>query len=203
MREDGACPGSEIAARLVVIGDTHVPDRVRGLPPYFLDELADLSPVAILHAGDISTGAVLTELSTVAPVIAVRGNRDFSLYRQLPLIAKAEFGGVHVAVTHGHGGVWRYFIDKVHYVSRGYTFAFHQRYLMKVLPDADVIVFGHTHVPELVRHGSQLFFNPGSLTGSQGYDPVYGILEINLKREVEARHVFLGDRKRNGRNWVE
>jgi predicted phosphodiesterase len=74
---------------------------------------------------------------------------------------------------------------------------------MKILPDADVIVFGHTHVPERVRFGKQLFVNPGSLTGSQGYDPVYGVLEINTEGEVVARHVFLTDRKRNGKNWVE
>lgn len=203
LRDDRKNSDIDIAARLVVIADTHVPDRVHGLPPRFVDDLVALSPTAILHAGDISTGAVLAELSSVAPVIAVRGNRDFSLYRRLPLVASAEFGGVKVAVTHGHGGLWRYFIDKVHYVSHGYTFSFHERYLMRVVPGADVIVFGHTHVPECVRHGSQLFFNPGSLTGSQGFDPVYGLLEINSEGEVEARHVFLADRKRMGRNWVE
>ena len=203
LTDAGTVPDDEMIARLVVIADTHVPDRVMGLPPHFLDDLIALSPVAILHAGDISTGSVLAELSTVAPVIAVRGNRDFSLYRQLPLIARAEFNGVRVAVTHGHGGLGRYFLDKIHYIGRGYRFAFHQRYLVKKLPDADVIVFGHTHVPELVRYGSQLFFNPGSLTGSQGFAPVYGILEINLKGEVKCRHVFLAKTKRSGRNWVE
>lgn len=203
MQKDSAALGRETVVRVVVIADTHVPDRVTGLPPHFLDELAALSPDAILHAGDISTKSVLSELSTVAPVIAVRGNRDFSLHRQLPLIARAEFGGVKLAVTHGHGGVWRYFLDKLHYVSFGYRFAFHQRYLMKTLPDAEVIVFGHTHVPELVRHGKHLFFNPGSLTGSQGFDPVYGILEINPVGEVKGRHVYLAKTKRSGRNWVE
>ena len=203
LTDAGAVPGGEMITRLAVVADTHVPDRVIGLPPHLLDELARLSPAAILHAGDISTGAVLAELGTIAPVIAVRGNRDFSLWRELPLIAQIEFGGVRVAVTHGHGSIWRYFVDKFHYIGRGYTFAFHQRYLMKTLPDADVIVFGHTHVPELVRHGSQLFFNPGSLTGSQGFAPVYGVLEINSKREVKGRHVYLAETKRKGRNWVE
>ncbi|MCD4672360.1 MAG: metallophosphatase family protein [Anaerolineaceae bacterium] len=193
----------EVLARLVVVADTHVPDKVEGLPPHFLEMLAAIVPTAILHAGDISTMSVLGELSAVAPVIAVRGNRDFRLYRQLPLIARAEFGGVKLAVTHGHGGVRRYILDKFQYISRGYEFAFHQRYLLRTLPDVDVIVFGHTHVPELVRVEKQLFFNPGSLIGSQGFDPVYGVLEIRSGKEVNGKHVLLTGVERKGRNWVE
>ncbi len=64
----------------------------------------------------------------------------------------------------------------------GMNSPFHQRYLMSVLPDAEVIVFGHTHVPVCESRGNQLFFNPGSLSGSQGFEPVYGILEINSVR---------------------
>ena len=193
----------DVIARLVVIGDTHVPDRVVGLPPHFLDEVAALSPTAILHAGDISTQTVLDDLSAIAPVVAVKGNRDFSLCKQLPLITSVDFGGVKVGMAHGHGGVGRYILDKFQYILHGYEFPFHQRYLVRVLPDAEVIVFGHTHMPACEKQGNQLFFNPGSLIGSQGFDPIYGILEINSQKEVKARHVFLTGVQRNGRNWVE
>jgi uncharacterized protein len=193
----------DVIARLAVVADTHVPDRVSKLPPHFLDEIAALSPTAILHAGDISTQRVLDDLSAIAPVVAVKGNRDLSLYRKLPLITSAAFGGVKVGMTHGHGGVWRYILDKFQYITRGYEFSFHQRYLLSALPDAEVIVFGHTHEPVCKRHGNCLFFNPGSLIGSQGYAPIYGILEINSQQEVRAKHVFLAGVQRNGRKWVE
>jgi uncharacterized protein len=201
--EDGVIPGDEITARLVVVADTHVPDRVSELPPQFLDAVAALSPTAILHAGDISTQVVLDQLSMFAPVIAVKGNRDFSLYRKLPLITSAVIGGVKVGMTHGHGGFWRYVLDKYQYITRGYELTFHQRYLMSVLPDAEVIIFGHTHVPVCESRGNQLFFNPGSLSGSQRFEPVYGILEINSVGEVKGRHEYLSTIKRKGRNWVE
>lgn len=194
---------ARVVARLVVIADTHVPDRVVGLPPHFLDELAALSPTAILHAGDICTQSVLDDLSAIAPVIAVKGNRDIPLYRKLPLISNTVFGGVKVGMTHGHGGLWRYILDKFQYILHGYEFSFHRRYLLRALPNAEVIVFGHTHMPACERYENRLFFNPGSLTGSQGFDPVYGILEINSQKEVKARHVFLRGVQRTGRNWVE
>jgi uncharacterized protein len=199
----GENTSSDVITRLVVVADTHVPDRVGDLPPHFLEKLAALSPTAILHAGDISTQWVLDDLSVIAPVVAVKGNRDFSLYGKLPLICSVNYGGVEVGMTHGHGGVWRYILDKIQYITRGYEFSFHQRYLERVLPDAEVIVFGHTHEPVCEKNGNRLFFNPGSLIGSQGYDPVYGILEINSDREVKGRHVYLAGTKRDGRNWVE
>ena len=56
----------------IVLADTHIPRRARALPeelvPYLRE--ADL----ILHAGDLIQPSVLDELSTHAPVYAVRGN---------------------------------------------------------------------------------------------------------------------------------
>ena len=201
-REENGANG-RIAARLAVIADTHVPDRVNELPPQFLDTLTSLAPTAILHAGDISTQGVLDELSVIAPVVAVKGNRDFSLYRGLPLIDQVEYSGVTVGLTHGHDGLVRYILDKFQYVFNGYAFDFHRRYLQRVIPDSDVVIFGHTHVPELVHSGKQLFFNPGSLMGSQGYDPVFGVLEIGEEKEIHAWHVVLSGVKRRGRVWEE
>jgi len=59
------------AFRFAVVADTHSKPH-----PAMRERLAELSPDAILHGGDIGELAVLDQLSEVAPVLAVRGNID-------------------------------------------------------------------------------------------------------------------------------
>ena len=58
----------------VVLADTHIPRRAKGLPEALVPHLerADL----ILHAGDLLEASVLEELFRYAPVRAVKGNVD-------------------------------------------------------------------------------------------------------------------------------
>jgi len=68
---------------LGLISDTHLPDRLRALPPEVFDALDGVD--LILHAGDVGTLAVLDQLSTIAPVVAVHGNDDSAeAIRELP-----------------------------------------------------------------------------------------------------------------------
>ena len=71
--------GLSAVRRLGVVADTHIPDRVRSLHPDLLPGLKAANAEVILHAGDICSPVVLAELSQVAPVVAVRGNRDWAL----------------------------------------------------------------------------------------------------------------------------
>jgi len=59
-----------LALLAVVLADTHIPRRAKGLPEGLLSHLegADL----ILHAGDLLDPALLDELTLYAPVRAVR-----------------------------------------------------------------------------------------------------------------------------------
>lgn len=101
---------------IAVLADTHVPDRVPALKPAFLDSLKDVKPDLIVHAGDICTKSVLDALNAIAPVIAVRGNRDFLLRKIVPKVAKFEQYGVPIAVMHGHIDFITYWLDKFLYV---------------------------------------------------------------------------------------
>lgn len=193
----------EVVTRLAVVADTHVPDQAESLPPDFIEELVRWEVASILHAGDICSKVVLEKLSLVAPVIAVRGNRDIVFARRLPLVARAEYAGVKLALMHGHGGFINYVGDKFLHYQRGYQFERYKQLLLSVAPEADVIVFGHTHMPELMWHNKQLLFNPGSLIGAKGFKPVYGILEILSSGEVNGRHIFLEGWQRKGRIWHE
>ena len=58
--------------RIGVLSDTHVPQRGARLPDAMLRHFENIE--LILHAGDLSTLAVLDQLSAYAPVEAVQGN---------------------------------------------------------------------------------------------------------------------------------
>jgi len=60
--------------RVVVLADTHSPRHWRACPPQVAKHLRDAD--LILHAGDVCTASVLTELAEYAPVVAVLGNND-------------------------------------------------------------------------------------------------------------------------------
>ena len=62
---------------LGVVADTHVPDRARQINPDLLRVLRQAQVQAILHAGDVCSQVVLDQLGQIAPVYAVRGNRDW------------------------------------------------------------------------------------------------------------------------------
>ena len=68
--------------RIGVVADTHIPDRTRELPAEIFDHLHGVD--MILHAGDVSRQIVLDRLATIAPVIAVQGNRDTATWAGCP-----------------------------------------------------------------------------------------------------------------------
>jgi putative phosphoesterase len=144
-----------------VVADTHVPDRSERLHPHLLALFTAARVALILHAGDISTPTVLEELSQVAPVTAVKGNRDFA-FPNLPLFQKIALAGVPLVLTHGHGGLAGYIYTKIEYLRQGYAFERYHKRLRSRFPDARVIVFGHTHRIENRVEGGCLFFNPGA-----------------------------------------
>jgi putative phosphoesterase len=132
---------------VLVLADTHVPDHARALPSSLAPHLrwAEL----ILHGGDATSAPVLAELEAHARVHAVLGNCDgwdvhaLGLQQQLQL----EIGGLTVAMLHDAGG------------RDG-----RERRLRGRFPDAQVIVFAHSHQPVNDHDGGVLFLNPGSPT---------------------------------------
>jgi uncharacterized protein len=150
--ESGAPPSSASSLRRVLIAsisDTHLPRGRRRLPDSCVERLraADL----ILHAGDVSTGAVLEEIAAIGPPVkAVYGNvDDADLRSRLPEELELDADGARIAMVHDAGP------------SKGRL-----RRMRKRFPEADAVVFGHSHIP-LHEHdpgdGFQIF-NPGSPT---------------------------------------
>jgi putative phosphoesterase len=133
---------------LAIISDTHLPRGQRRLAPACVDRLraADL----IIHAGDLVTLALWRELESYGDVVAVRGNVDDAQVRaQLPERVELTLEAVQLAVLHDAGP------------ARGRL-----NRLARAFPEADAVVFGHSHIPRLERDpatGLQIF-NPGSPT---------------------------------------
>ena len=133
--------------QLAIVSDTHLPRGSRRVPEACLERLrrSDL----ILHAGDFTSAACLEELRALGPPLAaVHGNvDDHDVRRELPEEALLEIGGVRVAVVHDAGP------------KRGRLARMRRRF-----PDADAVIFGHSHIPLHERDGGFQIFNPGSPT---------------------------------------
>ncbi|MBW8012087.1 MAG: YfcE family phosphodiesterase [Chloroflexi bacterium] len=177
-----------------VIADTHIPDRTKTLHPDVLPTFQQAGVNHILHAGDISVPKILKQLEKIAPVSAVRGNRDWFGFDNLPLTRLLTFESITLGLTHGHGGLRRYMMDKFEYIFKGpqnFTFFMHRAIAM--LPNAlDVVVFGHNHAPMNNRLEGKLIFNPGSANRQFPRDlpPSLGFLHIDGDK-VDGEIVYL------------
>ncbi len=146
-----------------LIADTHVPDRKRDLDPQVIPIFRQAGVSMILHAGDISVPRVLAELEQVAPVAAVRGNRDWFRFKDLPLKRVVEIGGKRIGLTHGHLSWGGYARDKLAFLLRGpQTFEFFAQRAAKEIENVDALVFGHNHEPMIKEIDGKLVINPGS-----------------------------------------
>lgn len=177
-----------------VLSDTHVPDRQRWLDPRIQIAFEQANVDLILHAGDISTRNVLDRLEEIAPVRAVRGNRDWVMLRHLPSSLQIEIHGVSLALAHGHGSLLDYIWDRLNTYASGFKI---ERYLPRLLanfPTTRVIIFGHVHRPYNQIINGQLLFSPGSAhLPDPPYNPSAGIIQITTKGEVKARIIQLQD----------
>lgn len=162
--------------RVVAVADTHLrPGSKRGLPSPALALLAGAD--VILHAGDIVDGSVLEELAAHAPVHAVLGNNDTTLVGALPEVVELDLDGVAVTMVHDSGA------------SKGRAARLARRF-----PDADVVVFGHSHIPVLETGvGGQLLCNPGSPT-QRRRQPHHTVAVLDLAGgAVEAAEIVVVD----------
>ena len=165
--------GTKTELRLALIADTHLPRGERRLSEPCLDALraADL----IVHAGDFSEASVLAQLRELGPVAAVHGNVDSpELRRELPESLSLDLDGVTLAVIHDAGP------------ARGRLERLRARF-----PDADAVVFGHSHLPLHEEHDGFQIFNPGSPT-ERRRAPTRSMGEATvIHGRIELRHLAL------------
>lgn len=175
-------------ARVIgVVADTHIPDRLAEIPPRALQLLAENEVQTILHAGDICHPSAITQLETVATVVAVRGNRDILRPANwaLPSRRTTRFGSVTLGLTHGHGKPWEYLASKLPLARRGLASKTRLLDLAKRFDtDVQAVIYGHTHLARIDWIDGVLFFNPGSPAPEYFSDlgPTMGLLRIEGRR---------------------
>lgn len=190
--------------RIGVVADTHIPDRVRALHPDLIAGLRSAEVELIIHAGDICAPAVLNELSQVAPVVAVRGNRDWAFAGFLPWVQIITIMELRIVIQHGMGNFWHYWFDKMKYATVGYQFPRYKRLVEKIAPGNDVYIFGHTHRVENRFDKGVLYFNPGaaSVTPLIWPEPSFGVLKLDDGRGVTGEIIKMRRLKVEKGVWV-
>ena len=133
--------------RVAVLSDTHAPRFWKRCPPAVADRLVGVD--VILHAGDVCTAGVLAELGQWAPVRAVLGNNDGTDVAALGVreTLELELDGLRVGMIHDSGP------------AAGRAVRMRRRF-----PAAELVVFGHSHIPWDETVNGQRCFNPGSPT---------------------------------------
>lgn len=156
-----------------VLSDTHLREG-RTLPSKVWEYLEGVD--LILHAGDVVSPGLLTDLEVIAPVEVVRGNCDGWELSGLPEQKIVTCEGVRIGLTHGAYGVGRTTLERArHTFEQG---------------SVELIVFGHSHIPYIERHEDVLLFNPGSPTDKRR-EPKYSMGIINVHAgEFQATHIF-------------
>lgn len=158
--------------RIGVISDTH-----GVLLPRVLELFEGVDH--ILHAGDIGDEEVLIELRALAPVTAVAGNVDGFRLGEAGIEARVTLGGTRFYLTHVLGRPSA--LDPV--VESALTLA-----------PAEVVIFGHSHLPHDEHRDGRWYFNPAS-AGPRRFDypRSVGLLELAGGR-WSGRHLALDER---------
>ncbi|MBW6521260.1 MAG: metallophosphatase family protein [Desulfoarculaceae bacterium] len=146
-----------------ILSDTHLtncPDSFRRQ----VDTVFAECPI-IIHAGDLTDISILAAFSG-KEVHAVHGNMcNIGSQQQLPVSKLISIGGFQIGLCHGAWGPRHTIEERV----------------WALFPEADCIVYGHSHKPVCHRIGNVLFINPGTFqgTGPHGAPGTYAILQID------------------------
>ena len=139
-----------------VVSDTH-----GLLRPELLAALNASSPRLdhILHAGDVGDPDILSELGRIAPLTAIRGNIDMhGSCANLPATEIIELGGQIIYMLH----------------------AIEDLDLHPHAADINVVIYGHSHRPDIRHHHEVLYLNPGSVGPRRFSLPVtFALLHLN------------------------
>ncbi|MDL2295537.1 metallophosphatase family protein [Lachnospiraceae bacterium OttesenSCG-928-E19] len=151
--------------KILIVSDTHKHHRN-------LDAVLErIGPMDMLiHLGDAEGGEDYIEAVANCPVHIVGGNNDF--FSDLPKEEEFFIGKYKVFITHGH----------YYGVSMGNS-RLKEEGLMR---HADIVMYGHTHRPELSIGDDITILNPGSLSYPRQDGRKYSYILMDLDREGNA-----------------
>lgn len=147
--------------KILVLSDTHG-DTCKAEKAIRANKEVDL----IIHLGDYYRDAQkLSNLFPGIPIEYIYGNCDF-ITENVPAEKVIEVCGKRIFITHGH----RYSVkwDYERLISKAEE------------QNADILLFGHTHIPEIIINGRFYLLNPGSTSEPRNdSNESYAIIEID------------------------
>ncbi len=181
-----------IISSIGLISDTHYQDRLFDMPVSLENLLEDVD--LILHAGDVGELSVLDILGKYAPTIAVHGNDEPAHIKQeLPNQQLITIQGIRILLWHSHyadpieekanrKGAWGSKLVRI--ADRGCEV------------NAQIVIYGHTHIPMIYRHKDVILINPGALASGSYFTQQtissVGKLHIFKSGKVEIEHFDVG-----------
>ena len=172
-----------------LISDTHFQDRCFTLPPVLEKWWAGVD--FILHAGDVGELGVLDLLGRIAPTIAVHGNDEpDEAKRDLPEQQLLALHRVRIFLWHSHypdpleeklnrKGSWRPKLTRI--ADRGQAV------------NAQIAVYGHTHVPIVYNYNGVVIINPGALAAGSYFTRqkvrTVAKLQIDMDESIRVSHL--------------
>jgi putative phosphoesterase len=157
--------------RIAVLSDTHAPRFWKRCPRAVAERLQGVD--LILHAGDVCRAFVLDELAAFAPVRVVLGNNDTADVAEwgAPETLRLDLDGLRVGMLHDAGP------------AEGRL-----RRMRRRFPEANLVVFGHSHIPLDLADDGLRIFNPGSPTDRRSQPSgTMGLLRIEDGKLIEAQ----------------
>jgi putative phosphoesterase len=135
--------------KLIVISDTHIPERTKKLPEQLISEIKNSD--GVIHAGDFTSYRFYEELQALNNnFYAVKGNMDdFNITKNLPQKLKINIEGKMIGIMHGYGAP--YGLEDI---------------LLKNFENEhiDILIFGHTHKSLWTKKNNVYILNPGTPT---------------------------------------
>lgn len=161
---------------IVLAADNHgIRDSLKKLKEMYADY--DL----FVHCGDSEM-----EVSEMDGYVCVKGNNDFAYYSEIPYHMTLNIKGQKILVTHGHMILRSYFN--------------HEPLAERAKAEgADIVFFGHTHMPcDETIDGIRLL-NPGSVTQNRdGSPPSYMLVHISPEEVTAEKKEFIQSFGRKG-----
>lgn len=161
--------------KILIVSDTHGRDH------YLLRALERVSPIDLLiHLGDFEGSEEYIQSIAPCPVEMVSGNNDF--FNGLPREKVIRIGTYTVMLTHGHRYGVNYNTSSIREAAK--------------MNHANIVLFGHTHVPMIDLKESIWAVNPGSLALPRQRDrtPTFIIMEVDAKGDVHFTLNYLKDK---------
>ena len=158
--------------RILIVSDTH---KSHANLEIALERAGHID--LLIHLGDVEGKEDYIETLVYCPVHIISGNNDF--FSSLPREEEFFIGEHHIFITHGHG----------YFVGMG------EERLKEEARDrgADIVMYGHTHMPALTIEPDLVTLNPGSIAYPRqlGRRPSYIMMRVDNKGKADYEICYL------------